>query len=74
LAPQWGLVTPFALSWPLQFLHSEPALLGSKEYRRQAEQVLAFSAALGDFQKVIAEYWADRRLVWQKAVSYIDPH
>src|SRR3569833_672868 len=43
MAPQWGLVTPFVLSWPLQFLHSEPALFRSKEYRRQAEQVLAFS-------------------------------
>jgi len=59
LAPQWGLVTPFALSSPLQFLNSSPALFGSKEYRRQAEQLLAVSAGLRDFQKVVAEYWAD---------------
>jgi hypothetical protein len=59
LAPQWGLVTPFALSSPLQFLDSAPALYGSKAYRRQAEQVLAYSAGLTDFQKVVAEYWAD---------------
>jgi hypothetical protein len=59
MAPQWGLVRPFALFSPLEFLDSAPALFGSKEYRRQAEQVLAFSAGLGDFQKVVAEYWAD---------------
>lgn len=59
LAPQWGLVTPFALSSPLQFLDSSPALFGSKEYRKQAKQILAYSAGLTDERKVIAEYWAD---------------
>jgi uncharacterized protein DUF6851/vanadium-dependent haloperoxidase-like protein len=61
LTPQWGLVTPFALSSGAQFRPPAPAsITGSKdEYVKQAQEMLAISAGLTDEQKIIAEYWAD---------------
>ncbi|WP_435011975.1 DUF6851 domain-containing protein (plasmid) [Tundrisphaera lichenicola] len=59
IGPHWGLVTPFALESGDQFRPPPPALFGSREYAHQARQVLRYSAALTDTQKVIAEYWAD---------------
>jgi hypothetical protein len=60
IAPQWGQVIPFSLTSPSQFLPLDlPALSGSDEYVRQAQQLLEYSANLTDKQKVIAEYWAD---------------
>src|ERR1700722_4347217 len=60
---QWCYVTPFALTsgdeyhWlPRLF---RPAEFGSQEYRQQAEELVAMSAALTDRQKMIAEYWSD---------------
>lgn len=60
IAPHWGLVTPFALTSGAQF-HPEngPERFPSRGYREQADEVIAYSAALTDTQKVIAEYWAD---------------
>ena len=60
IAPHWGRVTPFALTSGSQFRPSSgPATVGDKIYRKQAEEVLEYSAKLNDEQKVIAEYWAD---------------
>ena len=59
MVPHWGLVEPFALHSPQQFLDTTPAAYGSAEYAQQAAEVLAYSAGLTDRDKVIAEYWAD---------------
>jgi hypothetical protein len=60
IGPQWGLVTPFALTSGAQFRPREgPATDGTEQYQAQADQILAYSANLTDEQKVIAEYWAD---------------
>jgi hypothetical protein len=60
--PHWCYVTPFALSKGEEFrtvLEPGPARYGSREYQRQADDVIALSAALTDRQKMIAEYWSD---------------
>lgn len=74
LTPHWGAVTPFALSSGDQFRPPAPPQMGSstpytdtlgqtmtgdEAYRQQVNQVLSFSAELTDYQKCIAEYWAD---------------
>lgn len=59
ITPQWGRVRPFALTSGSQFRPSPPEPVSNRRYREQADQVLAYSAALTDAQKVIAEYWAD---------------
>lgn len=60
VAPQWGNVTPFALTSGAQFRPaSVPNLYPSTGYARQVDEILAYSAGLTDRQKVIAEYWAD---------------
>lgn len=65
LTPQWGNVTPFALTSGSQFRPDGPEtyLLPdgtiNPEYIRQAEEVLNLSANLTDEQKLIAEYWED---------------
>ncbi len=58
--PQWGRVTPFALAegWLLRPTIG-PAHFTTPEFREQAQQLLVFSAALSDREKVIAEYWKD---------------
>lgn len=75
LTPHWGSVTPFALASgdqfrpqaaPPQCESSEPYTdaLGNTStndsaWNSQFDQVLEFSANLTDYQKVIAEFWAD---------------
>ena len=74
LTPQWGAVTPFALTTGSQFRPPAPPRLGDKSaytdargqtttgdeaFRRQFTAVLLYSAGLTDEQKIIAEYWAD---------------
>ncbi|MEA5598705.1 DUF6851 domain-containing protein [Rivularia sp. UHCC 0363] len=59
LTPQWGDVTPFALTSGNQYLPPPPAEFGTQSYIDQALQVIEYSALLTDEQKVIAEYWAD---------------
>lgn len=63
IAPHWGKVIPYALKSGSQYrktllkpadYFSEPA-----RYKRQAQQILEYSAHLTDEKKVIAEYWAD---------------
>jgi PAP2 superfamily len=59
---QWCFVTPFALTTGEQFrklVDPGPATYGTTEYQRQAEELVAISAALTDQQKMIAEYWQD---------------
>lgn len=57
---QWQHVTPFALSSSgMLRSRSGPARYGMPRYVAQAQQLLAFSAALTDEEKMIAEYWAD---------------
>jgi len=74
VGPQWGLVTPFALT-PGQLSANPGAQFRSTTgprttpfgpgttpdpgYVAQAQQILAYSAGLTDTQKVIAEYWKD---------------
>lgn len=60
LTPHWGSVVPFALTSGAQFRPSiELALYPSTAYIDQAQEVLAYSAQLGDTEKVIADYWRD---------------
>src|SRR5579883_756588 len=56
--PQWGNVTPFALSSAMQFVpRPGPAGYSDAVYLNQAREILRYSADLTDEQKVIAEYW-----------------
>jgi len=63
LLPQWGMVTPFALTSGAQFrsmaLSQGPHVYPAAGYWKQALDVIELSAHLGDTGKVIAEYWAD---------------
>lgn len=59
LTPHWGKVKPFAYRSPRNLKIKEPAVAGTKEYREQVREVIQYSASLNDYQKVIAEYWAD---------------
>lgn len=59
LTPHWGDVKGFALKRYDQFPVPAPAPYGSPEYRRQAIEVISYSAALNDRTKSIAEWWAD---------------
>jgi hypothetical protein len=63
LLPQWGFVKPFALTSGSEFrdfiLAHGPPQYPRGSYRKQAIEVLHFSAQLDDTAKVIAEYWAD---------------
>jgi hypothetical protein len=59
---QWCFLTPFAMSKGDEFraaVEPGPAKYGSKEFREQAEELIALSANLRDRQKMIAEYWSD---------------
>lgn len=58
LTAHWGLVKPFALSWPGQFRPPSPASCDDRAYKKQADMVLEYSAGLTDEQKIIAELWA----------------
>jgi hypothetical protein len=59
VAPQWGGVSPFALTSGAQLRPAAPPRYPFGAYRVQAEQLLHLSANLTDRQKAIAEYWAD---------------
>ncbi|MEM1205149.1 MAG: vanadium-dependent haloperoxidase [Acidobacteriota bacterium] len=79
LSPHWGAIRPFALTHGSQFLPSAPPQLGSNAtyvdalgnemtndvaYRTQLDEVIAFSVALTDEQKILAEFWADGPRTW----------
>lgn len=59
IAPHWGHVKPFALATGDALRPAGPARWPSRDYDRQAEDVLAINAQLDDRGKAIAEYWAD---------------
>jgi hypothetical protein len=60
VAPQWGRVTPFALTSGAQFRPAAvPNLYPDPGYATQVQEVLDFSANLTDERKAIVEYWAD---------------
>jgi hypothetical protein len=59
LAPQWRLVSPFALDGAAQFRPEPPPQYPSARYLDEVAEVVASSAALTDRDKTIAEYWAD---------------
>jgi hypothetical protein len=59
LAPHWGLVQPFALPSLDDIRPSPPPLYPHGRYRKEANQILHFSAMLDDRSKLIAEYWND---------------
>jgi len=60
ITPHWGRVTPFALSSGDQFRPPRgPATVDESLYRRQAREVIDYTADLDDERKTIAEYWAD---------------
>jgi hypothetical protein len=71
--PQWGLVTPFALTSGAQFRPGPPERFPADGYRQQAVDLLAFSAGLTDTQKVIAEYWASppAPTIWARFAQFI---
>lgn len=58
--PHWGLVTPFALISASQLRPAEgPPRYPDPRYKEEADEVLALSAGLTDYHKVIAEHFAD---------------
>ena len=58
--PQWGLVTPFALSSGSALRPaSGPPQYPDPEYKTQADEILSYNVNLTDRQKMMAEYWAD---------------
>jgi hypothetical protein len=61
LGAQWFKVTPFALTSTDQYVpaSAKPAMYGSQKYIDQAKEVIAYQASLTDYQKSMAEYWAD---------------
>ena len=59
LTPQWGNVTPFALTSPNQFLPPGPTQRTLLQLDEEVTDTLLQSAALTDLSKVRAEYWAD---------------
>lgn len=63
LTPQWGQVTPFALTSASQFRPSGPYLYTSgqqnQDYIDQVNTILSYSAGLNDLEKAIAYYWAN---------------
>lgn len=59
LAPQWRLVTPFALKSASQFRPPAPPQFPSRAYLEEVGEMVTLSAGLTDRQKVIADYWAD---------------
>ena len=60
VAPQWGLVKPFALTSGAQFRPTAvPNLYPGTRYSQQAQEVIDYSANLTDEHKAIVEYWAD---------------
>jgi hypothetical protein len=59
LVPHWGLLKPFSLTYNWQFRPEPPYRKHLAQFKEQAKEVVAISAALTDKQKAIAEYWAD---------------
>jgi len=63
LGAQWFNVVPFAMPSGDEFQAFEalfgPAKYGTPAYQQQAQELVTFSAALTDKQKMIAEYWAN---------------
>ena len=59
IAPHWGQVTPFALSFGAEMRPVPPAPWNSAGMLTQIDELIRISANLDDRQKVIAEYWAD---------------
>jgi hypothetical protein len=58
--PQWGNVTPFALTSAVQFVpRPGPVRPADPAYAEQARQILRYSAELTDEQRVMAEYWSN---------------
>ena len=57
LTAHWGLVKPFALSWAGQYRPSTPIRCDKSEFKKQADEILHYSANLTDEQKLIAEFW-----------------
>lgn len=60
LTPQWGKVIPFAVK-PASLIHNipKPKQYSQQGFVEQAEQLINYSANLGDVEKSMAEYWAD---------------
>jgi membrane-associated phospholipid phosphatase len=63
LLPQWGFVTPFAMSGSSQFRPPGPPSLDSQRYAADYNEVKAIGAAVGstrtEEQTQIALFWAD---------------
>jgi len=58
--PQWGLVTPFALSSGSVLRPAQgPPQWPDPRYEQEASEILALSAGLDDREKMLAEYFAD---------------
>jgi hypothetical protein len=57
--PQWGQVTPFALTSPNQFLPPGPEYTTLGLLDEEITDTLTMSATLTDLTKMRAEYWAD---------------
>lgn len=58
LTPQWARVKPFALRSPSALRPRGPVRAESKEFTRQARDLVRLSENLTEHQKVIARFWA----------------
>jgi hypothetical protein len=59
LTPQWGQVTPFALTAANQFRPGPPPQVGEPLYQQRMLDVMRMNSILSDRDKMIAEYWND---------------
>jgi hypothetical protein len=62
VTPHWDKVTPFALTSASQFDYLIPPpeyTKGPSTYRKQVDEMIAYSRSLDEARKLIVEYWAD---------------
>lgn len=59
MGPHMGNVKPFAMTSWNQYKLRPPARYGTREYVRQAQELVDYAGHLTDRQKVISEHWAD---------------
>jgi hypothetical protein len=60
VGPQWGRVTPFALTSGAEFRPpAVPNLYPSDGYTQQVMEIIDYSANLTDMQKTVVEFWGD---------------
>lgn len=59
LTPYWNKVEPIALKSADQFRPGPPPLVGSKQLKKEVEEVIQMQAKLTDYQKALVEFMRD---------------